>query len=185
MRNINCKPHWLAICCLSGIFYFFSIDSSEARKQYDEFSVNHANNNLCTWQSAFSRHRMDSSLWFRRMELIEVKSLIWAQKAKLYIIHKNVMWMLGVLRFKSIHLLFYTFIHMYISNDSNVIVKYFHFVLLVVSFKSPNFIQLMLSNWPPSSIVLAHRWSWVLVWILKCDIVHFQSKRHTFHVFHP
>ena len=24
MRNINCKPHWLAICCLSSrIFYFF------------------------------------------------------------------------------------------------------------------------------------------------------------------
>ena len=23
MRNINCKPHWLAICCLSRIFYFF------------------------------------------------------------------------------------------------------------------------------------------------------------------
>ena len=22
MRNINCKPHWLAICCLSRIFYF-------------------------------------------------------------------------------------------------------------------------------------------------------------------
>ena len=25
-------------------------------------SVNHANNNLCTWQNACSRHRMDSSL---------------------------------------------------------------------------------------------------------------------------
>jgi hypothetical protein len=23
MRNINCKPHWLAICCLSRIFNFF------------------------------------------------------------------------------------------------------------------------------------------------------------------
>jgi hypothetical protein len=46
----------------------------------------------------------------------------------------NVMWILGTLRFKSIHLLFYTFIHMYISNDSNVILKYFHFVLLVVFF---------------------------------------------------
>jgi hypothetical protein len=23
MRNINCKPHWLAMCCLSRIFYFF------------------------------------------------------------------------------------------------------------------------------------------------------------------
>jgi hypothetical protein len=53
-------------------------------------------------------------LWFRRMELIEVKSLIWAQKGKLYIIYKNVMWIFGILRFKSIHLLFYTFIHMYI-----------------------------------------------------------------------
>jgi hypothetical protein len=41
-------------------------------------SDNHANNNLCTWQNAFSRHRMDSFLWFKRMELMEVKSLIWA-----------------------------------------------------------------------------------------------------------
>ena len=47
---------------------------------------------------------------------------------------------------------------MYISNDSNVILKYCHFVLLVVFFKSPSFILLMLSNGPPSSIVLAHRY---------------------------
>ena len=131
MLNINCKPHRLAICCLSRKFYFFSINSSDAKKQYDELSVNHANNNLCTWQKAFSRHRMDSSLWFKRMELIEAKSLIWAQKGRLYIIYENVMWILGILRFKSIHLLFYIFIHMYISNDSNVILKYFHFVLLL------------------------------------------------------
>jgi hypothetical protein len=39
MRNINCKPHSLAICCLSRIFFFFSIDSSEARKQYDEYCL--------------------------------------------------------------------------------------------------------------------------------------------------
>ena len=26
----------------------------------------------------YSRHRMDNSLWFKRMELIDVKSLIWA-----------------------------------------------------------------------------------------------------------
>ena len=68
---------WLYAACLE-YFIFFSIDSSEARKQYDGLSVNHANNNLCTWQYAFSRHWMDSSLWFKRMELIEVKSLIWA-----------------------------------------------------------------------------------------------------------
>ena len=71
------------------------------------------------------------------MDLIEAKSLIWAQKEKLYIIYENVMWILGILKFKSIYLLFYTFIHiihMYISNDSNVILKYFHFVLLVVFF---------------------------------------------------
>jgi hypothetical protein len=30
-------------------------------------------------------------LLFKRMELIEVKSLIWAQKGKLYIIYENVM----------------------------------------------------------------------------------------------
>jgi hypothetical protein len=29
--------------------------------------------------------------WNLRMELIEVKSLIWAQKGKLYIIYENVM----------------------------------------------------------------------------------------------
>ena len=46
---------------------------------------------------------------------------------------------------------------MYISTDSNVIFKYFHFVLLVVFFKIPSFILLMLSNEPPSPIVLAHR----------------------------
>jgi hypothetical protein len=62
--------------------------------------------------------------WFKRMEMIEVKSLIWSQKGKLYIIYENVMWILGILRFKSIHLLFYTcmhIIHIYISNDSNAI----------------------------------------------------------------
>jgi hypothetical protein len=46
---------------------------------------------------------MDSSLSFKRMELIEVKILIWSQKGKLYIIYENVMWILGILRFKSIH----------------------------------------------------------------------------------
>jgi hypothetical protein len=105
-------------------------------------SVNHANNNLCTWQNAFSRHRMGSSLWFKSMKLIEVKSLIWAQKGKLYIIYEKVMWILGILRFKSIHLLFYIFmhiIHMYISNNSNVILKYFHFSLLVIFFQEPQF----------------------------------------------
>jgi hypothetical protein len=119
-------------------FIFFSIDRSEARKQYDEYCLSIvANNNLSTWQNACSRHRMDSSLWFKRMELIEVRSLIWAQKGKLYIIYEKVVWILGILRFKSIHLLFYTFIHIihiYISNDSNVILKYFHFVFLVVFF---------------------------------------------------
>jgi hypothetical protein len=59
----------------------------------------------------FSRHRMNSSLWFKRMELIEVIRLIWAQKGKLYIIYEKIMWILGILRFKSIHLLFYTFIY--------------------------------------------------------------------------
>ena len=124
---------WLYAGCLEYVI-FVSIDSSEARKQYDELSVNHANNNLCTWQNAFSRHWMDSSLWSKRMELIEVKSLICAQKGKLYITYENMMWILRILRFKFIHLLFYTFIHMYISNYSNVILKYFHFVLLVVFF---------------------------------------------------
>ena len=63
-------------------------------------SVNHANNNLCTWQNPFSMHYLHKLVihhlsiggWFKRMELIEVKSLIWAQKGKLYIIYENVMW---------------------------------------------------------------------------------------------
>jgi hypothetical protein len=54
---------------------------------------------------------MGSSFSFKRMELIEVKSLIWAQKGKLYIIYENVMWISGILRFKSIHLFFYPFLH--------------------------------------------------------------------------
>jgi hypothetical protein len=44
----------------------------------------------------------------------------------------NVMWILGIFRFKSINLFFYTcmhIIHMYVSTNSNVILKYFHFVL--------------------------------------------------------
>jgi hypothetical protein len=72
---------WLYAACLE-YFIFFSIDSSEARKQYDELSVNHANNNLCTWQKACSRPRVDSSLRFKRMELIEVKSLILGAKGE-------------------------------------------------------------------------------------------------------
>jgi hypothetical protein len=49
------------------------------------------------------------------MELIEVKSLIWAQKGKLYVIYEKVVCILVILRFKSIHLLFYTFMHMFIT----------------------------------------------------------------------
>jgi hypothetical protein len=37
-------------------------------------------------------HHLSFGGWFKRMELIEVKSLIWAQKGKLYIIYENVMW---------------------------------------------------------------------------------------------
>ena len=36
---------WLFAACLE-YFIFFSIDSSEARKQYDEYCINHANNNF-------------------------------------------------------------------------------------------------------------------------------------------
>jgi hypothetical protein len=43
--------------------------------------------------SSTPRHEWGSNEgWFKRMELIEVKSLIWAQKEKLYIIYENVMW---------------------------------------------------------------------------------------------
>jgi hypothetical protein len=42
--------------------------------------------------------------------------------------------------YKSTHVEFFLhIIHMYISNDSNVISKYFHFVLLVVFFSEPQF----------------------------------------------
>ena len=37
-------------------------------------------------------HHLSIGGWFKRMKLIEVKSLIWAQKGKLYIIYENVMW---------------------------------------------------------------------------------------------
>ena len=37
-------------------------------------------------------HHLSIGGWFNRMKLIEVKSLIWAQKGKLYIIYENVMW---------------------------------------------------------------------------------------------
>jgi hypothetical protein len=75
-------------------------------------SVNYANNNVCPWQNAFSMyyihklliHHLSIRGWFKRMELIEVKSLIWAQKGNLNIIYENVMWILEILRFKSIHL---------------------------------------------------------------------------------
>jgi hypothetical protein len=39
MRNINCNPiDWLYAACLEYLI-FFSIDSSEARKQYDEYCL--------------------------------------------------------------------------------------------------------------------------------------------------
>jgi hypothetical protein len=133
---------WLYAACLEYIIFFLDRQFRSYNTIWLILSVNHANNNLCTWQNACSKHRVDISLWFKRMELIEVKSLIRAQKGKLYIIYEHVMGILGILRFKSIHLIFYTFIHiihMYISNDSNVILKYFHFVLLVVFFLEPQF----------------------------------------------
>ena len=81
MRNINCKPHWLAICCLSRIYYFFSIDSSELENNMMNIVCQSWNNNLCTWENAFSMHYIHKILihhlsiggWFKRMELIEVK----------------------------------------------------------------------------------------------------------------
>jgi hypothetical protein len=38
----------------------------------------------------FVIHHLSIGGWIKRMELIEVKSLIWAQKGKLYIIYENV-----------------------------------------------------------------------------------------------
>ena len=86
---------WLFAACLE-YFIFFSINSSEARKQYDEYCLSI----MQTRTYAFSMHNIHKLLihylsiggWFKRMELIEVKSLIWVQKGKLYIIYENVMW---------------------------------------------------------------------------------------------
>jgi hypothetical protein len=75
-------------------------------KLYDSvLSVNHANNNLCTWQNAFSMHYIHKLLihhlsiggWFKRMKLIEVKSLIWAQKGKLHTFFEwnKCLWFIG------------------------------------------------------------------------------------------
>ena len=99
----------------------YDLENLQGSRHFDGLSLYQvwSNNNLCTWQNAFSMHYIHKLLihhlsiggWFKRMELIEVKRLIWAQKGKLYIIHENLMWILGILRFKSIHLLFYTFIH--------------------------------------------------------------------------
>jgi hypothetical protein len=79
---------------------------------------------LHDWQKIFII--LVSNFWTVDREINKIYIL----EEKLYIIYENVMWILGILRFKSIHLLLYTFIHIihiYISNDSNVILKYFHF----------------------------------------------------------
>jgi hypothetical protein len=101
MRNINCKPHWLAICCM--------ID-----RQYSSY------------------HFLVSDVSIEK-KIKYSRQIAYSQSMRFAI---NI-WILGILRFKSIHLPFYTFMHithMYISNDSNVILKYFHFALLVVFF---------------------------------------------------
>jgi hypothetical protein len=58
-------------------------------------TIEHNNNklhNLCWWNIHKPLiHHLSIGGWFKRMELIEVKSLIWAQKGKLYIIYENVM----------------------------------------------------------------------------------------------
>ena len=71
---------WLFSACLE---YFFFLDSSEARKQYDEY---------CLSIMQTITYALSIGGWFKRMELIEVNSLIWTQKGKLYIIYENVMW---------------------------------------------------------------------------------------------
>ena len=69
---------WLYAVCLE-YFIFFSIDSSEARKQYDEYC-------LSIMQTiTYAHDRTDFQ------EKKKVKSLIWTQKGKLYIIYEKVM----------------------------------------------------------------------------------------------
>ena len=131
---------WLFAACLEYVF-FFSIDSSEARKQYDEYclsimqTITYAHDRThfqCTTYTKFW-----SSIWFKRMELIEGKKFNLGTKGEtLYNL-----WKCDVnFRDPQIQINSSTFIHiihMYvpvISNDSNVILKYFHFVLLVVFF---------------------------------------------------
>jgi hypothetical protein len=47
----------------------------------------------------------------REWNWLEVKSLIWAQKGKLYIIYEKVMWILGILRF--IYLFIYALVSVF------------------------------------------------------------------------
>ena len=91
---------WLFAACLE-YFIIFSIDSSEARKQYHEYCLSimqtitylHDRTHFqCTTLHKVLIHHLSIEGWFKRMELIEVQRLIWAQKGKLYIIYENVMW---------------------------------------------------------------------------------------------
>ena len=73
--------YWLFAACLE-YFIFFSIDSSEARKQYDEYGLSIMQTiTNSTWQNAFPMHYIHKPLihhlsiggWLKRMGLIEVK----------------------------------------------------------------------------------------------------------------
>ena len=72
---------WLFSACLEYIYFFLDRQFRSKKTIWWILSVNHANNNLCTWQNAFSMHYIHKSLihhlfiggWFKRMELIEVK----------------------------------------------------------------------------------------------------------------
>jgi hypothetical protein len=91
-----------------------------------------------------------------------------------YITYENAMWILGILRFKSIQLLFYTFIHiihMYISNDSKVILKYFHFVLPIVTTVLSHIIYSLVSRWRINRTTFhtSVTWKFDKVWVKIID----------------
>ena len=138
---------WLFAACLE-YFIFSWIDSSQVRKQYDEYclsimqTITYAHDRThfqCTTYTNIWSIICPFGGWFKRMELIEGKILIWALKRKLYIIYENVMWILGSSD-SNPFIYFSTLLYILcicipvISNDSNAILNYFHFVLLVVFF---------------------------------------------------
>jgi hypothetical protein len=91
---------WLFAACLE-YFIFFSIDSSEARKQYDEYGLSIMQTITYAHDRTHFQCTTYTNCWsiicalevdLREWNWQKLKRLIWAQKGKLYIIYENVMW---------------------------------------------------------------------------------------------